>query len=109
MVITFKSKASGDVIMFGDVAKQMLRIMGKRDEVPGIITVEQLPDALARLKAEVAAERASLGGGITAEEDAAQDEGARERVSLSQRAVPLIDLLERSLTESTPVLWDAGT
>lgn len=62
MIITFKSKASSDVIMFGDVAKQMLRIMGKREDVPGIVTVEQLPEAVARLKAAVAAERAGVGG-----------------------------------------------
>lgn len=105
MIITFKSKASGDVIMFGDVATQMLRIMGKREDVPGIVTVEQLPDAVARLKAAVAAERADVGGGTAtaAEEDEA---AARERVTLSQRAVPLIDLLERSLKERTPVLWE---
>lgn len=104
MIITFKSKASGDVIMFGDVAKQMLRIMGKREDVPGIVTVEQLPEAVARLKAAVAAERAGVGGGAAALED--EDEAARERVTLSQRAVPLIDLLERSLKEQVPVLWE---
>jgi hypothetical protein len=43
MIITFKSKASGDVIMFADVAERLMLIMDKDKTPQGIITVEQLP------------------------------------------------------------------
>ena len=39
MLITFKSKASGDVIMFGDVAKRLMEVMGKSPDNQGIVTV----------------------------------------------------------------------
>ena len=41
MIVTFKSRAAGDVIQFGEVAKRLLGIMGKDPEAAqGIITVE---------------------------------------------------------------------
>ena len=46
MIVTFQSQAAGDVIMFGDVARRMMEIMGKDPSDKGILTVEQLPDAI---------------------------------------------------------------
>ena len=60
MLIIFKSKAAGDVMMFGDVAYAMMEIMGKSPAEKGIVTAEQLADAIARLKAAVAQDKACL-------------------------------------------------
>lgn len=106
MIVTFKSKAAGDVIQFGEVAKRLLDLMGKQFSPEGIITVEQLPDALARLKAAVAADRAQSGRTAADQDGDAEDDKPRG-VSLSQRAVPLIDLLEYSLRDRVPVTWAA--
>lgn len=108
MIVTFQSKASGDVIMFGDVAHKMMEIMGKEASDQGIVTVEQLPAALASLKAAIAADREERKG--LAEEDLPQLEqaangGSRPYVSLSQRATPLVELLEWSLKKKVPVVW----
>ena len=89
MIITFSSPASGDVIMFGDVAQRMLDIMGKDGTAKqGIVTVEQLPDALARLKAAMEAER-QRHKGLNDEDMAATEPaaggGQRPFVSLVQR------------------------
>ncbi len=46
MLIVFKSKAAGDVMMFGDVAMTLMEIMGKAPGEKGIVTVEQLPAAV---------------------------------------------------------------
>ena len=111
MIITFRSPASGDVIMFGDVAKRMLEIMGKDPAAAeGIITGEQLADTLARLKAAVEAERVRLKG--LQDEDLPTSEpvqggGSRPYVSLVQRAAPLVELLEWSLKKQKPVIWGA--
>ncbi|MBK6971776.1 MAG: DUF1840 domain-containing protein [Sterolibacteriaceae bacterium] len=105
MIITFKSRAAGDVIQFGEVAKRLLGIIGKNaDSTTGIITVEQLPDALARLKAAVAAERAELGGRSRNDDDEEQ-QGGPPAITLSQRAVPLIELMEYALRDKAPVTW----
>ena len=106
MIITFRSPASGDVIMFGDVAKQMMNLMGKAVTDEGIVTVEQLPDAIARLRAAVEAEKSRRAG--TADEGNDGDEGKPGMggpVSLVQRAVPLLELLDWSLRKKKPVTW----
>jgi hypothetical protein len=59
MLITFHSAAAADVIMFGKNGQQMLQIVGKDPaERQGIVTVEQLPQAIARLTAAIEADRA---------------------------------------------------
>jgi hypothetical protein len=80
--------------------------MGKDPEsATGIITAEQLPDALARLKAAVAAERAELGGGQPREQDDDEQQGKPRAITLSQRAIPLIELMEYALRDKVPVTW----
>lgn len=121
MIITFQSKASGDVIMFGEVARHMMNLMGKDSTAQGIVTVEQLPDAIARLRAAITqdkeehqrrvAEDADRQGGGMADADAAGASAlpassfTASAISLTQRAVPLLELLERSLRKKTPVVW----
>jgi hypothetical protein len=107
MLIVFKSKAAGDVMMFGDVAMRLMEIMGKAAGEKGIVTVEQLPEAIARLKAAVAQDKAEHPD-IDHDErifEKTPDGGKREYVSLARRAVPLIELLEYSLKEGEPVVW----
>jgi hypothetical protein len=107
MLIVFKSKAAGDVMMFGDVAMTLMEVMGKDPADKGIVTVEQLPDAIARLKAAVAQDKAERPV-IDHDErlfEKTPEGGKREVVSLARRAVPLIELLEYSLKEEVPVTW----
>ncbi|MDP1733421.1 MAG: DUF1840 domain-containing protein [Sulfuritalea sp.] len=111
MIVTFQSPASGDVIMFGDVAQRMMKLMGKDVTDKGIVTVEQLPDAIARLKAAIEEDKRQRAG--VQEEDLPRtepDSGAkasssRPFVTLTQRAVPLLELLEWSLKKKKPVVW----
>ncbi len=108
MIVIFQSKAAGDVIMFGDVAYRLMKIMGKEAAAKGIVSVEQLPEAIARLKAAIAkdkAARAGLGEDDLPRLEEATDGGKRAYVSLTQRAVPLIELLEWSLKKNVPVVW----
>jgi|OpeIllAssembly_1097287.scaffolds.fasta_scaffold09346_3 hypothetical protein len=106
MLVTFKSGVCADVMMFGEVAKQMMEIMGKEFTPRGVITVEQLPQAVARLKQAVAEDRQLRQGSAPPREDDEEvEEERRERVSITQRALPLIELLECSLREEKPVLW----
>lgn len=108
MIVTFQSPASGDVIMFGDVAQRMMALMGKDPEPKGIVTVEQLPEAIARLRAAIDADKAARAG--KADEDLPQYETGeggvrRPYVSVALRALPLLELLEWSLKKKKPVVW----
>ena len=111
MIVVFQSPASGDVIMFGDVAQRMMKIMGKDLTDKGIVTVEQLPQAIARLKAAIEEDKQQRAG--IKEDDLPQSESvgsgnansSRPFVTLTQRAVPLLELLEWSLKKKKPVVW----
>lgn len=109
MLITFRSQAAGDVVMFGNVAMQMLRIIGKEPADKGIITVVQLPDAIAALKEAITADKAprtehNITGKVKC--DNKPDDGQDQFVSASQRAQPLVQLFEWSLKDEKPVLWE---
>lgn len=108
MIITFQSQAAGDVMMFGDVARKLMALMGKDPADQGILTVEQLPNAITRLKAAVTEDKARHAG--LREEDMpafeeSTDGSKRAYVSLARRAIPLIELLEWSLKKKVPVVW----
>ncbi|MBU0600995.1 MAG: DUF1840 domain-containing protein [Gammaproteobacteria bacterium] len=108
MIITFKSRATADTIMFGDVAKELLAHMGKSFDARGIITLEQLPDAIAALKKAAAASREAQREQAPPDEDENADAAQMPMpVSLAQRAAPLVEQLERSLSASQPVIWES--
>lgn len=107
-IVIFKSAACADVIYFGDVAKRMMELMGKEAAEQGIVTVEQLPAAIGRLKAAIAEDKERHRQHVLDEEpgmETADGGGTRPRVSLTQRALPLLAMLEESLGEKKPVVW----
>lgn len=110
MVITFQSRASGDVLMFGEVAGRLLSIVGKDPQASkGIITVEQLPEAIARLQRAIEADRAQVRALDRADPDREENEdipkGMAAPVSLHQRGWPLLEMMTRSHAEGVPVTW----
>lgn len=105
-MITFQSEVAGDVMMFDEVAHRMMDLMGKERTQRGVVTVEQLPDCIARLKAAIAEDRARARGDRQGDEE--EETGVAARVSLAQRALPLVELLERSFARGKPVLWGVG-
>jgi hypothetical protein len=107
-MITFKSDAAGDVMMFDKVAQHMMEVMGKDITTRGVITIEQMPDCIGRLKAAIAEDRAKARGPVPQADDEDPNGGrlgAAAPVSLAQRAAPLVEQLERSLAAEKPVLW----
>jgi len=110
MLFVFKSDASADVIMFAEVARKLLAIVGKDPEdAKGIITVAQLPDAIARLNAAIEEDKARQTMQRAEKEEEEDAEAGRTGiaapVSLAQRAWPLLDMLQLSRKESVPVVW----
>lgn len=101
-MIVFRSEVGPDIMMFDAVAQRMMELMGKEKAERGVVIIEQLPDAIARLKAAAALDRAQA----PAQPDDAEDADAIDApVGLAQRAVPLIELLELSLARGKPVTW----
>ncbi len=110
MLVTFKSAAAADVIMFGEPAKELIRILGKDpSDAKGIVTLEQLPDAIARLRTAIDEDRLRQSLRDTEQDELEAEEegrtGMAAPVNLAQRAWPLLEMLEISLKDGAPVVW----
>lgn len=102
-MITFRSEVGPDVMMFDEVAHRMMDLLGKEHAPRGVVSVEQLPAAIAALKDAIARDRA-VGKAQPADDDGEETRAPRP-VSLAQRALPLVELLEISLARGKPVTW----
>ncbi|MBL8374498.1 DUF1840 domain-containing protein [Accumulibacter sp.] len=110
MLVKFTSSTSGQIMMFAQTARQLLDIVGKECNARGVITTEQLPGAIERLRVAVADEK-GLSPGIDEEPNdvtESDDHDQPSRVGLRQRAYPLIELLVWTSKEDGFVLWEAA-
>ena len=104
MLYKFKSQAAADVILLEVNARQLLDIIGKQAAPQGIVTVAQVPAAVAALHAAIAQQEAAPTQRVDSDEH--DEHSAKgEGVSLRQRAAPFIDLLLRSAAEHKDVIW----
>jgi|RhiMethySRZTD1v2_1073278.scaffolds.fasta_scaffold09509_7 hypothetical protein len=99
MLVKFKSDA-GDMTMFGDVGVTLLKMMGQTGALPGALLAKDVPAALERLKRGAAVAPATAAPGPEPE----RDDGPK--VSLKQRAFPLVELLERCVKKNCDVIWE---
>lgn len=105
MLVTFKTEAYANITMFGEVAVTLLRLMGHSGAVPGALLAADVPEALGRLKAAVAEHpQANLD---PSPGTGARDESEQRHVSLSHRALPLIQLLEAATAAKANVMWES--
>ena len=103
MIYKFKSQADADVIMLKSTGDQMLTIIGREPSDRGIITVAQIPAALAALEASVMANNAA--GPAAAEHAAMEPADGDDSVPLHARAAPFIELLRNSARAGKDVVW----
>ncbi len=97
MLIEFSSESTGNVIMFGNIATRLLKMMGQSGNSEGAIRESDVPEALNKLKAAL--------DSLPAAESNQEDEDTDNDVSIKTRAVPLIDLLEESAAAGSYVMW----
>jgi hypothetical protein len=107
MLIQFDSKA-GRLTMFGDVAVHLLKMMGHSGTVPSAILAADIPSAIERLEKAlenpppIPVKPKDVG-------DSKRDDGDDDhetRVSLGQRAYPLLQLLKAAAQQKVDVLWE---
>lgn len=108
MLITFKSSAAADVLMYQMHAKPLLDLLGKNID-QGIITAQEMPAAIRRLEAEIALSKHAPSpsptddGTHTAGED--DDVSAGNQVSFGARAFPLLEMMRAARDKDTFVMW----
>ena len=120
MLFEFKSRATGSVVMTNDVGKRVLPLIGKAPEPKGIITVDQMPAAIAALEeacrretalAQAAKDKARRGpeepAAAAGDTDTAdQDDGADPHlIGICQRVYPLIEMMKTAHAAGKDITW----
>ncbi|MCW8887217.1 MAG: DUF1840 domain-containing protein [Motiliproteus sp.] len=98
MLITFKTDYYANITMFGDIAKTLIKMMGHSDSTPGAILNDDLPAALANLKAALSH--------LNPVNDQDNDDDNEPAVGLEKRAVPVIELMENAIKNGCDVVWE---
>lgn len=109
-LVTFSSKVAGDIVMFAENARRIFEIIGRPESSRGVITAAQVPDALQRLTAAVQQEKEQLAQATqrSAEDGDGGQSAADLRArggTLSQRAFPLIQMLQAAQKKQADVTW----
>ena len=107
-LVVFRSKAAGEIFMFEESARRIFEIIGRQESPRGVITAEQVPEALRRLVDAVEEEKAQL---KAARDDAElhdkQGDGTVQPrpITLGQRAFPLVEMLREAQKKKVDVTW----
>ena len=107
MLVTFRTKAYADITMFGDVAAQLLELLGHSGTIPSAIKAEDVPAALARLEAALEQRRAAEAADEPEDDRNRDDHDAPRKVPLSRRAFPLLQLLRAAAANKAEVMWNS--
>ena len=121
MLYKFKSKATGDLIMLEPQGRQILKIIGKDPDPKGIIEPHDMLAAIEALRQAVVLEEEQRQAAVQAARDAqaaqtsqavVSDDNAHAagnhstgHISLKQRVVPFIDMLQRAHAEGKDIVW----
>ena len=106
MLVTFSCDVYADTTYFGNVAQNLLKMMGHCGNVPGAILAEDVPKALERLQSAVEVLKGSPAPNTSRERSAEQDDWKEKPVTLANRALPLIELLTAAAKANRNVMWD---
>ena len=109
MIYKFKSKVNGDLIMLEENGRAILAIIGKTDPqnlIKGILLPQDMPAAIAALQDAVVKEEAHVQEKVDAARDAGRSlASGGPAISLRQRSLPFIRMLERCHAENKEIVW----
>lgn len=100
MIVTFKTKAYADITLFGNVAVHLLKLMGHSGTVPGAIQAEDVNDYKQRL------EQAVNNAKLSDEDNTESEDDDNPPVSISKRALPLIELFDAAAKANADIMWE---
>lgn len=97
MLVRFKSTQTESITMFGDVAVELIRMLGASGAIPSAIAAKDLPAAAARLRQQLDLLHEPV-------ETASDDREAP--VALAVRANPLLDIMKRAGDANAALMWE---
>ena len=112
MLITFRSKAAAEVVMYEAHAKPLLELINKDVKI-GVITAAEAAHVVAKLEAAVGESKMHPTteevkrdiGAHKADLDEDHDHEPSQHVSFSTRAFPLLEMLRAAQKGGHDVLW----
>lgn len=107
-LVVFRSRAAGEIYMFSENANRIFAILGRPEAERGVITAEQVPDALQRLSAAVELEKTEARAaqkGSAATDRSGGETSSGQAISLAQRAFPLLEMLRAAQKRHVDVTW----
>jgi len=105
MLVTFKSKAAAEILMYAIHAKPILDLLGK-DIERGVITADETGLAIERIESEISARRGAHPAFPRDDDDHVDPvTGPGEAVSFGARAYPLLEMLRAAHREHEFVMW----
>lgn len=102
MLVVFTSPAFYDITMFGDIAENLIKMMGHSGSIPGAIGADDILLALERLQGAIETEAENPAPRLETRENEEEEE---EQVNLSHRAYPLMEMLKAAAEQETSIRW----
>jgi len=96
MLIEISGERTGSIVMFGNAAKSLLKMMGQSGQPEGALREEDVSGALESLHAALK---------TMPDDSATNSDEDDDHVSLRTRAVPLIKLLEECVEKGGYLMW----
>jgi len=96
MLIEIQGERTGSIVMFGNVATTLLKMMGQSGQPEGALREEDVPTALSNLNKAL---------NSVPDEPSAQDSDDDDSVGIKTRAVPLIEMLEECVEKGGYLMW----
>lgn len=109
MLVRFLSSETGELLMYDDAAGQLLRILGKETTARGSFMQDEMLAAAVNLR-EAVKRSDQVNPRPELDEDEESISFMDIPVAISQRAWPLIDMLERSSRGGAKanIVWEAA-
>ena len=98
MIYEFKCRATGPIVMTQAVGEAILKAIDHDHGEKGVITTDQIPMAIAKLKALSEANPSTP-------HDTNENDDDEPQVSFAQRAFPFIEMLQEALAANKDVTW----
>ena len=108
MLITFSCEVYKNVVMFGDVGRRLLDMMGYGGTLNGIIRVDDIASVRSRLRNALDHVSANQTEQTTANNNPNQDDDENSKVSLEHRAFPLFDMFDAAEKEKCDITWTSS-
>ncbi|MCL2022698.1 MAG: DUF1840 domain-containing protein [Betaproteobacteria bacterium] len=106
MLVTFRSSEAGEMFMMAEVARPLLKAIGKPCTAKGVIDKSEVPIAVKALEKLVQ----SMPEAPEEDQEAAEEGKKPLPVSLKQRVWPFIQLLNRTrqAKKEGRIIWEAA-